>query len=647
MNKKQVLDACKNVEFFFTDFFATLVYREKEEDLIQFEWAKCISEKIFFSVSAKELYEQRKKSIQNVLSYTNTEEVDYRRVINDIYIRFHNRISDIDQEQFYELCLNTEVELESGNLILNKELYDILIALKEHGCVLGIISDYMLPSKATKKYLSDLGISELFKYIFVSSDYGVRKSSGKLYQKVLQVCDSDCCKFMIGDNKKSDYDEAIKNGFKAYYYNNPIIEKKYDASKELLKLIKMNKVNAFSNYAFLFYGFIDRLYKRLIQEGFHTVNFMSREGYYLKELFEIYQENKSEKININYVYVSRKSTLLASIYQGNKKFDYSSLFYSYKKLDLFSFLINLGFTCDEIEYILADCPYEKNKLINNFQESQEFNWIKNNESFIKKIDEKSKFANKVFKQYIIQHLDKDDNKIAFVDIGWKGTIQDNISKVLGKEYRVFGFYCGLENVTLQESFINVKEGLMFSCIPQNSKYYSALDFETYLIEQLLAAPHGSTKGYMINDRHIEPVLEYYSEADKKLYNKTFVYQKVIRDTFVKIKCIFDMSVEDSYSLEKEIMRGCLNAELLINEEMIKYEKEILNSDTNNFGNFNKNLIEKNSKGKIYRFLKELYTIHKSNLGIMGYLNYFAIKLNARKKYKWKKLVYPIVYLFLK
>ena len=68
--------------------------------------------------------------------------------------------------------------------------------------------------------------------------------------------------------------------------------------------------------------------------------------------------------------------------------------------------------------------------------------------------------NELLRQYLKQKGFFDVASVAIVDVGWRGSIQDNIARCVGGEVEIRGYYCGLNNKA-RISKGNQKEGLIF------------------------------------------------------------------------------------------------------------------------------------------------------------------------------------------
>lgn len=84
-----------------------------------------------------------------------------------------------------------------------------------------------------------------------------------------------------------------------------------------------------------------------------------------------------------------------------------------------------------------------------------------------------------------------------VDVGWKGSIQDNIFYILSSKVAVRGYYIGSFNAT-QRSANNTKKGLLFDNYPHPSPYFGVYNCNRSLFEMMLGASHGSADCYMVS-----------------------------------------------------------------------------------------------------------------------------------------------------
>jgi hypothetical protein len=127
------------------------------------------------------------------------------------------------------------------------------------------------------------------------------------------------------------------------------------------------------------------------------------------------------------------------------------------------------------------------------------------------------------KRYFLDYLDSFDvdyrqNGLDLVDVGWKGSIQDNIYHILSGEVAARGYYIGLWNSTERVEG-NTKKGLLFDNSITSTPYLNVYNNNRSLFEMVLGASHGSADYYKNTSHEIE--LEYPS-----VKNKTIISQNV-------------------------------------------------------------------------------------------------------------------------
>lgn len=111
-----------------------------------------------------------------------------------------------------------EMALERKVLTANPEMIELWNKAKEEGCRRVIISDMYLPLDFITNVLEEKGISG-WDAIYLSSDRGVRKSSGRLYKMMLEELQVKPEEVLhIGDNCESDVRVPEQLGIKSKHY---------------------------------------------------------------------------------------------------------------------------------------------------------------------------------------------------------------------------------------------------------------------------------------------------------------------------------------------------------------------------------------------------------------------------------------------
>ena len=117
---------------------------------------------------------------------------------------------------------NVELKCERECLVVNPEMRDLWQMAGSMGKMRVIVSDMYLPGGFLQTILRENGIDG-WDGFYVSCERKARKSDGGLYRIMLAEMNADPQKVLhIGDNIRSDYEEAIKVGIHAHQYENAI-----------------------------------------------------------------------------------------------------------------------------------------------------------------------------------------------------------------------------------------------------------------------------------------------------------------------------------------------------------------------------------------------------------------------------------------
>ncbi|WP_161555900.1 HAD-IA family hydrolase [Mangrovicoccus ximenensis] len=117
------------------------------------------------------------------------------------------------------------VELETGielrNLVPNHEARAVLRNLKLLGRKVIVVSDMYLPAASLQKVLDAHGLGEFVDDLIVSSEFGITKNSGELFEVVAKRCGVPRQRVLhVGDNWNNDCVRPRQRGFRSVHYYN-------------------------------------------------------------------------------------------------------------------------------------------------------------------------------------------------------------------------------------------------------------------------------------------------------------------------------------------------------------------------------------------------------------------------------------------
>lgn len=576
---------------YFFDFFGTIMNRVCSADDVKRLWANRMSHAMSFAVSSSELYAVRRGAEKQICVKERDNEFTYTELAENMYTRLCCLHSDIgySQEEFLGLSIKTELSVEKDVQVVNEPVKEWFVKLKSMGKRVFILSDFYLGSDCFAEFLRAKGLDGIAERIFVSCELGTNKASSKIYPLVLSELGlnaQDCC--MIGDNHTSDFLNAKAKGLDAVKvkenkkFNQPV-----DCRKELFSLLTYEKKGglSYSNYCFLLYLFVQRLYAQLVKNEHARVYFLAREGEFLKKLFDAYciQMNiryGTPLIHSKYLYVSRKSTFPATLRPLEQE-DFSLLFRSYPNMSIRGFLEHIDLDTDIIEKIKDSLSFDADEDIIGIAHSQQFEELLRNELFIKAYKERITEAKETFNAYLRQNGLFYNSNPALVDVGWRGSIQDYIKASLSEDMSITGYYIGLNNNT-SVSEDNRKAGLIFSHYPVSSEDIRVWSFDSNFMERLLSASHPSTKGYVTEGEEVSPVFNEFGSEENN-YKLILPVQDYIAEKFSRLTdIIYNLPVLDDtlYSLIKE---AHINTCCKVSASDMKLQSQLLKGQNENFG----------------------------------------------------------------
>ncbi|MDB8553325.1 HAD-IA family hydrolase [Turicibacter sanguinis] len=642
------------------DIFDTILTRTVNPESIKKIWAKEINRQYRLTKHNSEFYQLRFELEAKMCKENQQAGFDLEFNLEKLFSRIAVHFNIEDQNEFIETCIAQEIAIESRCQVIDEDWLAAIKKIKKDypNVKIVCISDMYLSKKMLTQILSNHGVFNLLDDIFVSSETLLTKRSGKLYEHLITELEWIPERIlMVGDNKVSDFENPQSLGIIAYHIDRTEQHQQYDKwnktitddylKKEIHKILKSHHDESFENIAASLYLYIEKLYNQLKYNGVEDVFFLSREGEFLKVLFDYYQASIGVKqINSHYLIVSRKSTFLPSLKALDIE-NFHNLFRQYIHMSVAEFLNSLNFVTSDIEELKNALEINFDKRINDFPNSKEFKLLKENTLFqtiyeTNRIQQKDNFITYV-KSYGV-----DLNKgLHIVDVGWKGTIQDNIYNILDNEIRVVGYYTGLvASGNAMEH--NEKMGLLFSLYPEKTSNYIIYSENRALFEMVLGASHGSANRYINKQGKIE--VELFNKEEEKVLFDTVV-QPMQVEICKRFKNLNNLLLNIAY--DDEVVEKVLNsihAQLVFfpTEKQLKFFEKMYHYE--NFGVFEFSTFETNTtkgfadKLKQYRlFIKQpvsylgnsfwpLYKLYQNDLAILSKIYQSAryLQLKFRK-----------------
>ncbi|MCI8465480.1 MAG: HAD-IA family hydrolase [Lachnospiraceae bacterium] len=327
----------KRVEYISFDIFDTLLFRMARAPYQIFDKTYEEAPALFPDyISACEWREIRAYAEK----YAREKKGEREITLEDIY----RELPDIIQNQ--KEILELEIATERKNGYLNPQIVDLLYELKRvYRKKILLISDMYLSEEAIRGILeaARLALTEI-DHIYISSEYGNKKSDGTLYEFVCKDLQCEPGKILhIGDNWTADYLNAKKMGLQAVYY--PVIsegryrypyleyEQEYygDVSREIhaIRLLAAEsclkgeerewfEIGAIVLGPLLTYA-AEWVLDLAEQNHISRIHPMMREGYFLARLLEGAAKRRGWKGAVVPMYLSRRALYPALLSVAKKK----------------------------------------------------------------------------------------------------------------------------------------------------------------------------------------------------------------------------------------------------------------------------------------------------------------------------------------
>lgn len=577
----------KKIEWILVDCFDTLVHRKISHDRLIELWSIELTKR--YGLCSLETLINIRKEAERAVNYEKgiiIREFTYCDLMNQCWKRIKS-LGDVveeDFDKFYQYCLDLEVSLEAKNIYTDEYIVALLRGLCD--IKICVLSDIYLEADCISELLKSNGI-DFIEEIIVSCENGKAKYSGDLYSYALEKLGVHCKKaVMIGDNHKSDCVMAQKNGIKAFEYKHHLYDYRKLVYRNLKSISENDDAQTYSNYAFSLYLFIERLTNRLLKEKYADVYFCSREGQYLKRIFDEYcARHGITELKSHYLYVSRISTYAASLkHLDDEKFEV--LFKRYPNISINTFLKSIGIPEADILLIENESHIDFNAVIDDIANSNELVRLRASDIF-RSIYEKHRVEQKELFKKIFSDNGTNLSHLAIVDVGWRGTIQDNLYVALVEENaNVQGFYIGLSKLNNADSLRNKKTGLLFSEYPIKTPYFDIWSFDRFMFERLLIADHPTTIGYELKDSVVQPIFKGYLNEDEA-YKFICPIQESMFEKFKAVDEFFSTAQIDPEQYEKEFVRIHAKELFMLDSNKINTQKRLYDYNHESFGEFSK------------------------------------------------------------
>ena len=442
-----------------------------------------------------------------------------------------------------ELEISTELALARRNTFIHS-LYRKAL---ENGKRIFFLSDMYLPEPVVIQILQNCGYQH-YESLLLSSTLKKTKAAGSLFEHLIANADCNPKSILhIGDNINSDIQMAQRHGLASYHYEKSLDKavRLSELPKKQIKIIKkgiasietklylgtiltqhtniQSSPNAileqqefdfwykfgYRTVGLLFLGFSRWLINKATTDNLERVYFLSRDGFILKQVYEILSEFNPKAPPAEYLYASRRALNIPSITTlDDHVMDF--LVSGTSRLCVDQFIQRLGLNPSDFEVAICAVGFTngRQRVISGHDYAQLRALYHQIFPEIQKIALTERINLHTYLDSIGLLAQK---KIGMVDIGWHGTLQRSISRLLateGKEIEIKGYYLG----TFEKANSLIEEGYSINSYichlgkPITLHHIIKLCVEVF--EFIHTAPHGSVIRFDLTSHDkIEPVFD--------------------------------------------------------------------------------------------------------------------------------------------
>ena len=515
--------------------------------------------------------------IRKAGSFQNIEEVTLRDIYDAMSV-----CGCVDEKQIEYLC-QLEETVELANVTEIPKNVRRLKALLEQGEKVVLISDMYLSREIIQKML--LQVDDVLGKLplYVSSEYGKRKTTGNLYRLVQEKEQVNYDGWIhIGDNMYQDIEVPYSMGIQVELaaraelsdFEKELLDRygddsrlqlmigaavKAEASGGLKRLEETEKSNkseipsaGISSAAFhigcryagpVLYCYAEWLVEQAVKRGIKRLYFIARDSYLVKQITDIILGRKNVDIATSYIYGSRKAWRMPSLSREHYNL-YQLILWShvFRITTLEELASALHMSVQELYGFLPGtfAKHPENNHISN-QELEYIAWkLSSNEKFKAYHLQALQKERQLSRQYLLQEIDFTDDNFAFVDVSGGGLTQGCLRELIRDRYGkpIHTFFFKIDRVNLVEG--SVTDTFMPGFLENN-----------LTIEMMCRAPHGQTKGYVEKDGKVEPVLEE-AESAQLIGHGFYEYEKGIME-FSKLMCEVSMKSGQRVGSMKNIL----------------------------------------------------------------------------------------------
>ena len=427
--------------------------------------------------------------------------------IIDVFNDLQKKIFKKEEDSIAIELLRIEIEHEKKMIYVNEKVLDILEKYKD--LKMYCISDFYMDKNSLKEILDSTILKNRFEEIYSSADFLLNKKSGNLYKKFeedLKI--SPNAHIHVGDNEFSDIQVAKKMGIETIQMEKygehdfcPNRNRKFDFNLDSLKIKEASKreerlYNVGIDLAPLLYFFVNKIVEYGMRNNRSEIYYQTREGETFIKIHEMIKKDNIYEVKIpecKLLEVSRVATFGASLNEITIS-ELLRLWSQYRCQSIKALFKTLDIDIKKYESIIKKYEIDIDEMIwepwFNIKIQNLFNDDEFKNGINKELKEKRKQLIKFFES---KGIVNDEKPMLIVDLGWRGTIQDNLAYIYTNK-QIDGYYYALYD------YYNVqpKNTTKFAFIKDKDITYEYIGKMITLFEMLFNPESGSVIYYKDN-----------------------------------------------------------------------------------------------------------------------------------------------------
>ena len=407
------------------------------------------------------------------------------------------------------------------------------------------LSDFYMNAEMLGRLLASKGLDTLVSEGISSCDVGLNKRSGQIFRHVhaLHALSPDQ-HLHIGDNEWSDVASPRALGVNALHYlpepahTERLSRERLFSSREALfdhlraecstlaedasKGLSAQQAIALGlgvQAAPLFIGFALWIAEQAIQQKLDRLYFFTREGEFFYKVFCALFPNGQlaghDLPSADILAVSRLSTFAPSMRDASIQ-EMSRIWSLFKVQSISGLFATLGLDIGEFSVMLDTLGLKETDVISDPENSPELRRLFKTPAFAEAVKNAIASQATLLKSYLEQSGLSTGERVGVVDIGWRGTTQDNIA-LLVPDAHFHGMYLGLRRV-INAQPANVSKAA-YGSDENTSSELSALFTNFAAMELLCNSPFGSVVGYYTSEGGLTTPQRHVDKQENAAYSK--------------------------------------------------------------------------------------------------------------------------------